>query len=458
MVVCTWYQLRTKKNQEKSRNEKVLTEHLNDTTLLIGLDKVLHGELALRDLELAPLTGQGQDTVTGDTGQDLTVQFRGDQLGLALLVLPVNKAVHGADLSDLMVLSKQPQVLLESFLVGIQLRLDARGIVASDLGITSTTGPGTDLLGRRQQVHGRKAGGEVRTDGGSNDKDHSLVGSSDTQGFLGTNHGRAQVQGVAATLGDPTIIHLQELANQLCQLFAFEALIKQQGNEEGGGQKERGSVPFDPFLIENISQVQGREGGQFFGDPYGKGNAISTAVETLHVHVRTEETGLSILVLVSLHALKALKGVMENDGRRVQVKLSILLDLGLTPTLTSLPLDCQHVVGKSLAKDQLGIGLESLLLGRLFNLEFGSVQRSQLGAVEAGEGRGGEDLGAVGGRGGGEGVVGLDGLAHCSLDKHCDERQRRKEGWRNVQERRREERRMEDLKKKKRQDVERRGE
>lgn len=155
---------------------------------------------------------------------------------------------------------------------------------------------------------------------------------------------------------------------------------------------------------------------------YGKGNAVSTTVETLHVHVRAEETGLSILVLVSLHTLKALKGVMKDDGGRVQLKLSILLDLGVAPTLTSLPLDRQHVVGKSLAKDQLGIGLELLLLGRLLNRELGSIKGGQLGAVEAGESGGGEDLGAVGGGGGGGG--GLNGLAHCSLDKHCDERRK----------------------------------
>lgn len=217
---------RSEEKEKKQRKERELTEHLDDTTLLIGLDKVLHGELLLRDLELAPLTGQGQDTVTGDTGQDLTVQSRGDQLGLALLVLPVDKAVHGTDLGDLMVLTKQPQVLLESLLVGIQLRLDARGIVASDLGITGTAGPGTNLLGRGQQVHGGESRGEVRTDGGGNDKDHGLVRGADTERLLSTDHGRTEVKGVTTALGDPTIIDLQELADELGQLLALEALIR----------------------------------------------------------------------------------------------------------------------------------------------------------------------------------------------------------------------------------------
>ena len=152
------------------------------------------------------------------------------------------------------------------------------------------------------------------------------------------------------------------------------------------------------------------------GNSYGKGDTVGTAVETLHVHIRAEETSLSILILVSLHTLKALKGIVEHDGRRVQLKLAIFLDLRLTPTLAGLPLDGQHMVGEGLTKDQFRVGLKLLLLGGFFNREGGSIQGGQLRTVETGKGGGGENLGRVGG--GSEGVMGLDGLTHGSLDKH----------------------------------------
>jgi len=95
---------------------------------------------------------------------------------------------------------------------------------------------------------------------------------------------------------------------------------------------------------------------------YGKGDAVGTAVETLHVHIRTEETGLSVLILVGLHTLKALESIVEDNSGGIQLKLTVLFDLGLTPTLAGLPLDSQHVVGKGLSKDEFRVGLEGLLL------------------------------------------------------------------------------------------------
>lgn len=142
----------------------------------------------------------------------------------SLLVLPEDKAVHGADLGDLVVGSKEPQVLLVTLLVGIQLGLDARGIVASDLGITRSAGPGTDLVRGRQQVDGVESRGEVRADGGGNDKDQGLVRCTHSKGLLGTDHGGAEVERVAATLGNPAVIDLQVLANQLDQLFVLKIL------------------------------------------------------------------------------------------------------------------------------------------------------------------------------------------------------------------------------------------
>lgn len=143
----------------------------------------------------------------------------------SLLVLPEDEAVHGADLGDLVIGSKQPQVLLVALLVGIQLGLDAGGIVASDLGITSSTGPGTDLLRGRQQVDGSEARREVRTDGRGNDKDHGLVRGADSEGLLGSDHGRTEVKRVTAALRDPAVIDLQELADQLGELFILKALF-----------------------------------------------------------------------------------------------------------------------------------------------------------------------------------------------------------------------------------------
>jgi hypothetical protein len=126
---------------------------------------------------------------------------------------------------------------------------------------------------------------------------------------------------------------------------------------------------------------------------YRESNALGRAVEALHVHVGTEETSLSVLVLVGLHTLKALKGIVEDNSGGIQLELSILLDLGDAPSLAGLPLNGQHVVGEGLAKDQLRVLLESLLvLGRV-DLELGGVEGGKGGgAVET---RGRKDLGGV---------------------------------------------------------------
>lgn len=109
---------------------------------------------------------------------------------------------------------------------------------------------------------------------------------------------------------------------------------------------------------------------------HGKGNAVGTAVEALHVHVGAEETGLAILVLVGLHALEALESVVEDDGGGVELELAVLLDLRGAPALASLPLNDEHVVGEGLAKDEVLVLLELLVVLGGVDLELGGVQGS----------------------------------------------------------------------------------
>ena len=85
---------------------------LENTAFLAGLLLLLHTNIVLRNLKLIPLTCQVQNRVPLNIRKNITARKRWcNELFLTLFVDPVNKHVHSADFCDLMVTSKDPQIL-----------------------------------------------------------------------------------------------------------------------------------------------------------------------------------------------------------------------------------------------------------------------------------------------------------------------------------------------------------
>lgn len=268
-----------------------------------GLGEVAHGVLALGDepaLWGEPLAGEGEDRVAGDALEDGAVEGRGDELLLArLLVAQGDEHVHGADLGDVLLLAEQPQVLGEAAAHGVALGHDAGRVVGAQLLVADAAGPGAHGVVGGLERDGLEPRGVVRADGAGDDVQQGAAGRADAEGLLRADHGRAQVQRVAALGGDEALIELGE----------------------GGDQVDHG----------------GRgEGGQ--------GDAGGRPVEALHVLVRAEEADLALGVLVGLHALEALEGIVEDARRGVEGEVLVGRDVGCEPAGCFVPLNGEHVV------------------------------------------------------------------------------------------------------------------
>ena len=279
------------------------TKRLNKTALVGRLRKLLHGILALLDLppfRLESLASQREDRVARDALKDGAVQGRGDERLLArLLVLERHKEVHGADLGDILLLAEKPQVLLETAAHGLDLGNDARSIVGAELLVADAAGPGAHGVVGRLKRHSLEAGRVVRADGGGDDVEQGGAGGTDAERLLGADHGRTEVQGVTALLGDEAAVELDELGDKV---------------DQGGRVESR------------QSDARGR------------------LVEARHVLVRAEKADLAGLVLVRLHALEALEGVVEDAGGGVEREVLVGLDLGRVPAVLLGPFDGEHVV------------------------------------------------------------------------------------------------------------------
>ncbi|KAK1848521.1 hypothetical protein CCHR01_08850 [Colletotrichum chrysophilum] len=279
------------------------TKGLDETSLVGRLLELLHGVLALRNhpaLGHEPLAGKSKNGVTGDTLEDGAVEGRGDELLLAgLLVLDGGEHVHGTDLGDVLLLAEEPQVLLVTAAGGLELGNDAGSVVGAELLVADTAGPGADGVVGGLKRNGLEAGGVVGANGGGDDVEQGRARRTDAEGLLGTDHRRAQVQRVAPLIRDEVLLEVGELGDEL---------------DHGGGL----------------------EGGQ--SDTGGR------LVEAGHVLVRAEESDLTALILVSLHALETLESVVEDAGRGVEREVLVGDDLGVEPSRFLVPLDGEHVV------------------------------------------------------------------------------------------------------------------
>ena len=72
-----------------------------------------------------------------------------------------------------------------------------------------------------------------------------------------------------------------------------------------------------------------------------------------------EELQAAILAAIALHALKNLLRIVEHGTGRIHLKRTIRHNTGIKPAATHLIIHDEHLVGKDLAKAQLG------LVGRL---------------------------------------------------------------------------------------------
>lgn len=87
---------------------------------------------------------------------------------------------------------------MEAPLRGFHLRYDTGCIVCADFLVADAARPGAHGGTGRFERDGFKAGGEVRTDGRSDNVKEGGARWTNAEGALGTNHCRAKVEGVAA--------------------------------------------------------------------------------------------------------------------------------------------------------------------------------------------------------------------------------------------------------------------
>lgn len=109
--------------------------------LLQQLTDFGHVERAFGDLEISPLTSQRQDRVSGDAWQDEPVQGRGLQLLLSVLVYHEHENVHCAGFGDLVIVSVEPQRLLQPQLDCLLLYVNRGRVIRPHFAVANSAGP-----------------------------------------------------------------------------------------------------------------------------------------------------------------------------------------------------------------------------------------------------------------------------------------------------------------------------
>eukprot|EP00128_Syssomonas_multiformis_P010700 Colp12_sorted_trinity150504_noHs@23157 len=307
------------------------SEHLKQPAFRLSFDNVRHGEDALRDLKLIPLAAQGKNGVSCDTGKDGSVKRSCNKLLLTLFVDPEDEQVHGADLSNFVILAKEPQNLVAALCSSLLLRENGGRIITATLCLTGTTGPGTAVLGIRKQLDRGEASSVVRAHRGADDIQKSAVGGTHAKGFLGGDHSGTDVERVTTLVRNPAFLNLEKLVNALQELLL----------------------------------VKGRQG-----------QTSGRVVQAIHVLIRAEHTDLAILVLVGLHTLENFDAIVEHHGGRIEAKLVVGRNGGSGPASFLLPRNLKHVIAKSATKDQVLVGGLSLGSGGLCDGQLLRLQAS----------------------------------------------------------------------------------
>lgn len=185
------------------------TEDLDKSTFRGRSINLVHGQFPLRNLPSLGAkvsVGKREHRVTGDTLKNGAVQGSSDQLGnTSLLVLDSDEQVHGADLSHVLLLAEEPEVLLVSAGSSLELRNDARGVVGAELLVANTAGPGTDGVVGGFELDGLEACGVVRADRGGDEEEESGTGGTDAESVLCSDHCWAEVKRIATGTGNDDV-------------------------------------------------------------------------------------------------------------------------------------------------------------------------------------------------------------------------------------------------------------
>lgn len=175
------------------------------------------------------------------------------------------------------------------------------------------------MLGGSQEGSILEAGLVVRTNRGSDDKEQDFTGRGHAETGCSTDHGWAQIEGMAGLLWDPVFVQVDKLFDELSEDVAIKVRERKSGRRP---------------------------------------------LHALHVLVRSEQSGLAVLANVGLHAFKERGSIVENVGRGIKLEGSIRADLWLFPSVRRGPANRQHVVCELLAEDQiLGCRLDARCVG-----------------------------------------------------------------------------------------------
>ena len=281
---------------------------LLERAVLAGSLDVIDGELALGYL-VAPLLQQSDGAVTGDAGEDGAAQRSGNDL-----IVDHEEGVGGANLLHVLVVPGiQPQHFLAAGLQGLLGGAHAAGVVAAHLGKAGAAHSGADVL----ILHIDVAAGEaaavdvvVGTHGAENDDEVVVLSGLHGEAHLVGDDVGADVESGAGGGGNPVLVGVDGGLYRLDeQLFVHE----------------------------------------------GDAHTLVGAVETLGVHVGTEEVDLAVGGAVGLHALKHHLGVVEDAAGGVQADGAVGNDLAVVPALALVVVHDEHVVGEVLAKAQIAL-------------------------------------------------------------------------------------------------------
>lgn len=319
------------------------SESLNDSSLLVGLENLVNGVLALDNLELLgqARTGELDNAAAGDAVQDqLIVKRGGDELELALLGAPHQEEVAGTGLSAIVLRSVEPENLTEATLVCLKSSEQAGAVVGADLGITESANPSADhVLGVGMELHTAGLGIQTGHEADGDEK-KGLLGGLNTELGLSTDHGRADVkEGASALLGEP--------------LGAI-------GGAEG-----------DDELLKLL------------GVKAGERDAQGGHEHALCVEVRAEEAKLAVESAEELETLEALSRIVEDGGSGHESERSIGLEFRSLPAGSNLVLGSDHVVGADGFETRVGH-----LLGRHLAGSRIGILEGELGSIQLGESRG----------------------------------------------------------------------
>jgi len=306
-------------------------EGLDETTILISVEDLLHGELALDDLEAVDVvlggvgggqtvSGDVQDTGASDTLENQVVLERGgDELLLALLGLPDNEEVAGTGFGDAGVVAEQPENLIVATSAGFTLSDERRTVVGTELGVTETTGPCTDgvlLAGKKLEAL-------------------SLGDLLAKVGVDGRSSGQvARIRPV----GEDSDDHVEQ--GLLRDLNAETGVCA----NESGTQVEEATLVGEPLGTVGSAELLD-EDLELLGGEVGKGDTGSTSAQTFAIATDTEQTQLAVLSVVQLQTLKTFGCVVKNGSSRHDAQGTISLEFGSVPSIFQSPASGDHVVG-----------------------------------------------------------------------------------------------------------------